>query len=412
MFARVKAACAALSLVLVPACGDDAEPPVLPEVTDPVALVDPRIGTGGLGFAHGSCFVGAAAPHGLVKVGPDTNGPFGTVNFLHYSGYFAGDDRIQGFSHLHLHGAGATDYGVLSLMPVPAFDPAKTTVQQNEARFAKADEHAAAGRYEVTLANGIGVTLAATERAAVHRYTGAGAVVIDLAKVLSGGEVVDASITVDAAARELTGALHHVGGMSGGFGGYTVHFVIRAAAPWTAHHTWSAGAPPSAATTAAGTGVGAALEIAGEAQLAVGVSFVSLAGARANLAAEVPVIDVEAVAARARAAWAELLERVRITGGTEAQRRTFYTSLYHAFLMPSVIGDVDGTYVLAGRPPATAAGYRQLSDLSLWDTYRTVAPLYAWLAPASARDQARSLVGFGEGSAATRAGRSRSARRA
>ena len=48
-------------------------------------------------------------PHGLVKLGPDTSGPFGTINFLHYSGYFAGDDRIRGFSHLHLHGAGATD---------------------------------------------------------------------------------------------------------------------------------------------------------------------------------------------------------------------------------------------------------------------------------------------------------------
>jgi putative alpha-1,2-mannosidase len=104
--------CPAL-FVLVAACGDNAEP-IAPEVTDPVAFVDPRIGTGGLGFAHGSCFVGAAMPHGLVKLGPDTSGPFGTVNFLHYSGYFAEDDKIQGFSHVHLHGAGATDYGVLS----------------------------------------------------------------------------------------------------------------------------------------------------------------------------------------------------------------------------------------------------------------------------------------------------------
>src|SRR5690349_12747292 len=71
----------ALVLALT-ACGSSDEPP-LPEVTDPVALVDPTIGTGGLGFAHGSCFVGAAVPHGLVKVGPDTNGPYGTVNFLH-----------------------------------------------------------------------------------------------------------------------------------------------------------------------------------------------------------------------------------------------------------------------------------------------------------------------------------------
>ena len=390
----------AIALLLVAACGDDAAaPPILPEVTDPVGLVDPTIGTGGLGFAHGSCFVGAAVPHGLVKIGPDTNGAFGTVNFLHYSGYFAGDDRIRGFSHLHLHGTGATDYGVLSVMPALAFDPAKTSVVDYEARFTKANEHAAAGRYEVNLTNGIGVVLSATERAAVHHYTGAHALVIDLDKTLSGGQVDAAQITLDATTREISGQLHHKGGMSGGFGGYTVYFVAKASAAWTSSHVWMAGTPASPTLqTAQGTDVGAAIAIPDDFQLAVGVSLVSLAGARANLAAEVPAIDVEQVAAAARTAWAKLLERVLITGGTEAQRKIFYTSLYHAFLMPTVIGDADGMYLLAGQTtPQRAVGWRQMSDLSLWDTYRTVGPLYAWLAPDSARDQSRSLVGFGEG---------------
>jgi putative alpha-1,2-mannosidase len=305
-----------LAAAAAPACGDDAAAPILPEVTDPVALVDPRIGTGGLAFAHGSCFVGAAVPHGLVKVGPDTAGPFGTVSFLHYSGYWAGDDRIRGFSHVHLHGAGATDYGVLSLMPVPAFDPARTRVTDYEARFAKADEHAAAGRYEVALENGIGVALTATRRAAVHRYTGAGAVVIDLAKTLEGGQVTAAAIAVDAAARELTGELHHRGGMSGGFGGYTLYFVIRARAPWTSHAVWADGSPPSGAAAASGTGVGAALVVAGDVELAVGISLVSAAGARANLDAEVGAADLERIAALAREAWAARLGAVLLTGGT------------------------------------------------------------------------------------------------
>ena len=58
--------------------------------------------------------------------------------------------------------AGATDYGVLSVMPVAAFDPAKTRVVDYETRFAKADEHAAAGRYEVTFVNGIKAELTST----------------------------------------------------------------------------------------------------------------------------------------------------------------------------------------------------------------------------------------------------------
>lgn len=385
-------------LLITAACsGDDGPPPELPEVTDTVSYVDPTIGTGGLGFAHGSCFVGAVVPHGLVKLGPDTSGPFGTVNFLHYSGYWAGDDKIRGFSHVHLHGAGATDYGVLSVMPIKTFDPAKLKVTDYETRFAKAEEHASAGLYHVSLSNGIEVALTATQRVGVHRYAGAGAVLIDLGKTLESGTIDAAEITVDDAAHEITGQLHTKGGMSGGFGGYTVYFVAKTATPWTSHQVWSMGTAPSGAMTATGTGVGAVLMVPGNFEMAVGISLVSLAGARANLAAEVSTISVETVAAQAQAAWAKLLDRVLLTGGTEEERRVFYTSLYHAFLMPSVIGDVGGDYQLAGQPVVKAAGYDQMSDLSLWDTYRTVAPLYAWLAPESARNQARSLVGFGEG---------------
>ena len=390
----------ALGLFLVSglfACGDNAvTEPVLPEVTDPLAYVDPRIGTGGLGFAHGSCFVGAAAPHGLVKVGPDTNGPFGTVNFLHYSGYFAEDDRIRGFSHVHLHGTGATDYGVLSVMPIAAFDPVKLTATANEARFTKANEVAGAGSYQVKLANGIEAAMTATPRAAVHRYRGAGAILIDLGKTLEGGEIDAAQLAIDPVAREITGQLHHKGGMTQGFGGYTIYFVARARTAWTVHRVWSAGNAPSPALTASGTAVGAALDVGGDFELAVGLSFVSLDGARRNLDAEVPAVDFDATLARTREAWAKQLGTVRLTGGTEVERRIFYTSLYHAFLMPTLIDDVDGAYQLVTGGPQRAIGWRQMSDLSLWDTYRTVHPLYAWLAPDSARDAARSLVAFGE----------------
>ncbi len=373
----------AVALVCLAACGDDA-PPQLPEVTQATAWVDPRIGTGGLGYAYGSCFVGAAAPHGLAKPGPDTNGiDFGTVSFQHYSGYFAGDDRIRGFASTHLHGTGATDYGVLSVMPTLAFDAAKTSVVDYEDHFAKPDEHAAAGYYDVTLASGIRAELTATPRVAVERFTlpSAGAVVVDLAKTLSGGMVDAAEIHVDDAAGEFSGSLHHLGGMSAGFGGYTLYFAARGT--WTSSQSWATGAAlsvPAGATT-----------------LAIGLSLVSLEGARANLAAEVPALDFDAVRAATDAAWEQKLGVVRLTAETEAQLRTFYTSLYHAFLMPSVIGDVDGSYQLVGQPVQHAQGWNQMSDLSLWDTYRTVSPLYAWLAPDSAHDTARSLVGFADG---------------
>jgi predicted alpha-1,2-mannosidase len=381
------------ALVLVAACGSTSPPP-LPEVTAATDYVDPKVGTGGLGFAYGSCFVGAVAPHGLAKPGPDSNGPLGTVAFQHYSGYYAEDDRVRGFSTLHLHGAGATDYGVLSVMPVMAFDPSKTHVTDYESHFSKDTEQASAGRYAVTFDNGIVAELTATPRVAVERYTGAGAIVIDLDKALGDDAKIDAaSITVGTG--EITGQLHHIGGMSGGYGGYTLYFAIHGT--FTGAMTWSATQPPSSTMTASGTGVGAALTVTGPTTLAIGLSLVSLDGAKANLAAEVPTVDYDAVLAQTKQAWEDKLGVIKLTGGTEVERRTFYTSLYHAFLMPSVIDDVDGTYQLAGQPVTTATGYHQMSDLSLWDTYRTVSSLYSWLVPDSAMATARSLVGFGNG---------------
>ena len=218
------------ALLFLVACGDNGEAP-LPEVTSAASWVDPRIGTGGLGFGHGSCFVGPTAPHGLAKPGPDTSGAFGTVSFQHYSGYFAEDDKIRGFSSVHLHGTGATDYGVLSLMPTLAFDPGKMSVVDYETRFAKSDERVEPGYYGVTLANGIDVELTASKHVALHRYTfpAAGSIVIDLARTLDTGDNIDVAITPNAGAHEVTGSFHHMGGMSSGYGGYTLYFVLRVA---------------------------------------------------------------------------------------------------------------------------------------------------------------------------------------
>ena len=126
-----------------------------------------------------------------------------------------GDDTVQAFSHTHLHGTGATDYGVLAVLPATSFDPAKTSVLDYEAGYAKQDEVARAGLYTLTLDTGVKVELTARGHAGRHRWSfPAGAAeawaVFDLAKTLSGGEVDDAEVTLDAATRRVRGRLHHV----------------------------------------------------------------------------------------------------------------------------------------------------------------------------------------------------------
>lgn len=358
------------------------------------------MGSGGFGFAHGSAFTGACAPNGLAKVGPDTRGPHGTINFLHYSGYWYGDDKIQGFSHLHLHGTGATDYGVLGVMPTDAFDASRTTSMGYESPFAKESETSAPGTYAVTLDRGaIRAEITATTRAAHHRWTFAagaaeGWVVLDLDHHLNSGSVADAELALDPAAQRITGRLRSIGGMSGGFGGYDVFFAARTRQPWTAAQVWSGGAAPADGTAASGQQVGAALRFdvatGTPVELQVGLSLVSPEDAAANLEAELPGWAFEDTRAATAAAWKALLATVLVEGGTADERTTFYSSLYHAFLMPTVMSDVDGSYRYAGQI-LRAEGFRFVSDLSLWDTYRTLHPLYSLLAPREALDSVASL---------------------
>jgi predicted alpha-1,2-mannosidase len=357
------------------------------------------VGSGGFGYAFGSATVSAVAPQGLVKVGPDTKGPWGTIRFLHFAGYYYGDDTVLGFSHLHLHGTGATDYGVLALMPAAAFDPAQPSAAGHASTFAKDSESAVPGRYGLTLdRGGIDVALTATPHAAHHRYTypagsAAAHVILDLDHHLDGGSVTSAELSLDAPAQRLRGRLHSLGGMSGGYGGYDVFFAARARAPWAEALVWHDGAAPAPGLAASGAGVGAALAFdpAAPVEIQLAVSMVSVDEAEKNLAAELPGWDFDGTAAQTAAAWDALLGAVRYEGGTPEQRIMMDASLYHLYLMPSVHSDVSGAYRGTDGAVHTAEGYRHVSDLSLWDTYRTLHPLYALISPDRALDAVRSL---------------------
>ncbi len=362
--------------------------------------MDPFVGTGGFGYSFGSAFVGALAPNGLVKLGPDTSGPAGTLLSQHYSGYWHKDDELLAISHLHLHGTGATDYGVLGVMPLVARDPKKARVVDYGEKMDKATEQASPGRYAVSLTNGVGIELTATTRVGVHRYTfPAGAdpwLFVDLAHHLSGGTVKDAALSVDPASRRITGKFRSVGGMSGGFGGYDVFFDLRPRAPFSEHIIGSKGGELGGAPSAKGDELSVALHFPGvtELEVAVGLSLVDAEGATKNLETEVADASLSQIEARTAADWSSLTQKVRVYGGDEHDRNMVKTGAYHAYMMPTVISDVDGRFMGPDGAIHAADGYRQVSDLSLWDTYRTLHPFYDLVSHDVARDAARSLMTF------------------
>jgi predicted alpha-1,2-mannosidase len=367
----------------------------------------PLVGTGGFGFSVGSQFPGASAPHGMAKPGPDTSGPWGTIDFLHCSGYWYDDDTIRGFSQTHMPGAGLPDYGVLAIMPVGAFDPAKTTSDSYASKFDKTAESSVPGKYAVTLSNGgIGVEITATTHAAHYRLSypaaaGGAHVVVDLDHHLEGGSVDGEAITVDTAGGTVQGQLKSHGKLSGGNAG-TYYFAAKVQPAWSTALVWSQGNAPAAGTQAQGTGVGADLAFnvatgqAATVEVQIGLSMVSTAAAAANLAAEMPAFAFDQEASSTGAAWQNAMSVVDAQGGTQVQQAMIQAAAYHLFLAPTVYADVDGHYFGFDGQVHQAQGFHYVSDLSLWDTYRTLVPLYDLVAQKDSLDTVQSLYAMAQ----------------
>ncbi len=127
-------------------------------------------------------------------------------------------------------------------------------------------------------------------------------------------------------------------------------------------------------------------------RLKVGVSFVSVANAEDNLAREIPGWDFDKVRSEAKAAWSGVLSHAVVSGGSGAQRKVFYTAMYHTFLQPTVFSDINGEYIGFDNKVHTAKGRIQYANYSGWDIYRSQVQLITMLMPKVGSDLAQSLV--------------------
>ena len=362
-------------------------------------LVDPFIGSAGRPpWFSGNTTPAAARPFGMLQWGPDTTSdpvhgaPSGTA-----SGYSATDDRIRGFSPLHLPGAGCPAFGDVPVLPVsgrlPA-DPAAATVGLDHA-----DEAAGPGWYRVRLAGGVSVSLAAGDRTglATFRFPAGpqGRLLLKADGSLAGTRRGRLSFP----SRNEVSVSVTSGGFCGSPGSYRVHVLLRFDRPVAAHGTW--GAVPrrdgSVAGDAVGGWVGFGTRRRSVVRAQVGVSFVDPAGARANLEAETPGWSFARLRDEAGARWARELGRIGTTGGTPVEQVLFRSALYRVLLNPMTVSDADGRYpgfdgVVHRLPP----GRRQYSALPGWDAYRTHMPLLAWLRPDVASEVVRSLQRAGQ----------------
>lgn len=122
-----------------------------------------------------------------------------------------------------------------------------------------------------------------------------------------------------------------------------------------------------------------------------GISFISREQARKNLQEEIPGWSFEKIKDAARARWNEVLGQIQVQGGTPAQRRVFYTSLYRCYERMVNITE-DGKYYSAYDHKVHADSRPFYVDNWIWDMYRALEPLQLLLNPEMEADQIQSYV--------------------
>lgn len=130
-------------------------------------------------------------------------------------------------------------------------------------------------------------------------------------------------------------------------------------------------------------------------ELKIGFSFVSVENAKMNLEKEILNKDFAQVCREADNTWEELLNHIKVEGGTERHKKLFYSCLYRSFLWPALRSDVNGEY-RDEQGNIVNNGFRYYTNPSFWDDYRNKLILLGMIAPDVTIDVLKSITDKGE----------------
>ncbi|RUS22779.1 hypothetical protein BC937DRAFT_86986 [Endogone sp. FLAS-F59071] len=386
---------------------------------------------------QGHVFPGPSLPHGIAKVG---------IDIPHSQAGYNIEGNVFGISHMHSSGTGGSNsyqvlnlgeferlferqwksrlninllyntFQVISTLPLAGpltFDPVK-----NFNTFRSA-ERASVNFFGTTLDDwGVDVEFTASRRAAVHRYRVLHGhhqlhVLFDVRHVGDRGNFFGGQVEVQGS-RRVVGLGHYKDSWSGGLGlawgdhaRYTAYFCAETNVDAVEWGTWDYIQVNPNKTQETGNGnLGAYLTfpISPLARInetvienRVGISFISIEQACYNLENEVLHKSFEKVQAEGISEWERALSAIQVHNpigtaqkgyGTEEgrwdQSKIFYSSLYRTMLMP-----VDKT----GENARWQSGEPYWDDFyCLWDTFRTLHPLYTLIRPVEQSAIVRTLI--------------------
>ncbi|HQP02990.1 MAG: GH92 family glycosyl hydrolase [Bacteroidales bacterium] len=351
-------------------------------------MVNPMVGTD----AHGHTFPGAVIPFGMVQLSPDTR----LSGWDGCGGYHYSDSVMYGFSHTHLSGTGCSDYGDILIVPMSGFysmwnvaeATGNTMGRSYTSKFSHATEKASPGYYSVFLETpGVDAEMTVTQRVGFHKYhyrsMGKHFVILDLEHR---DKLIETSLKKISDTRYV-GLRRSKEWADDQY----VYFVIDFSSPVEIVDYRGGLLPdknnenmpaklepiPDAFNSQATVYV---FEVAdssvNDLMIKTALSTVSTDGAIKNMEAELPDWDFDSVKHNAEELWNAELSKIIVKGGSDEQRKVFYTALYHSFIHPSLAQDVDGQFRGTDLQVHKATEFTNYTVFSLWDTYRAIHPLF------------------------------------
>ncbi|RLD59385.1 MAG: glycoside hydrolase family 92 protein [Bacteroidetes bacterium] len=393
---------------------------VYSQKNQPVDYVDPMIGTS---TSRWMLFPGASMPFGMVKLSPD-NQKLGWKAGYEYNIY-----NIAGFSHIHSWVMGGLltmpTTGKLKIIPGDEDNPDNGY----RSRFKHENETATPGYYSVFLDDyKIKTELTTTTRAGFQKYTfpksDEARILFDLKTPTEYGYVVDWAYVKKVSNTEIEGYSKQktFDTFSQLNNEYIIHFVIRTDKPFDSFGGWVVDTEDRPADSPLPYNTPLKHkddiikmntdEINGRGDVGfffnyktkenevikvqTAISLVSIEQARLNLEKEMTPFnwDFNAAKNNARQTWNKLLSKIEIEGGTELDKKKFYTNLYRSYSARTIWSDVNGKYVDMCEQIVQLKNKKSpiYGCDAFWNTFWNLNQLWALITPEVTNSWVKSLI--------------------
>jgi len=347
---------------------------------DLIHYVNPFIGTD----FHGHTFPGVLMPFGGVQLSPDTRlDGWDGCSAYHYS-----DSLLFGFSHTHLSGTGCSDYGDVLLQP---FTGKPSIINMEYAQpFSHVEETATPGYYSVWLPKTkIKAELTASERVGVHSYTFPNektekGVILDLQhrdKVLFSKIIYNKKRNTISGIRNSSAWNRH----------QKLSFSIHFSQPVEKIELYLNDTLVSGESAIEGKNCKAIIYFSQKCKnivIKVAISGIDNPEYAEKNQIEIKDFNFNKIKQYAQQCWNYELNKIYVEGGTDDQKKIFYTALYHCFTAPYLYSNIDGSYMGMDGKIHKSHEHNIYTVFSLWDTYRALHPLLTLID----RDRTRDFI--------------------